>query len=1101
MPYGDPSLYYGNQSAEDLPLYGNEQANLTGMRASYGDIPAYMVSGAGQAAGGAYGGLRNMFTDIGGMIRPVTYTPPARVNVGYYGQSVQQTGFFRGLTGTLGLNDVPRGTYTYDYGMRQAGDFGERVGGGLMAGATTAAGLAFGATAGSAVAGAAGGFAGSALGPVGAAAGKFLGAAFGGYAIGLAGADYINDALAQRRQISSYLESTSFRYAGAGSPMADPRTGSGMSIGNRQKAVEMIRGMDISDPTLQTEDLSRILEQGSQMGMFQGANTMDNFKKKFKDLVDSVKAVTKTFQTTLEEGMKILKDFKGIGVDPGRVPEMALMSDAIGRATGRTAQEVMGLGMQGAEMFRGTGVQMSIGYQANVMNLASVRASRDAQLLSQEAVSQAGGEEALAARMTASGLQFAQSALGRGFAAGFFGKSGFDQSAFREMMTGGKFDYNAMALQATKNIGSPEALIAYQANQEKFLSQAGSQMGGMGLQMMQNTEAMARATFMVQSGATKNMQDALRFSFQEMGLSSPEIEARVSSMKNAQGEFSARQAGAEATRLRTLEEEAQSNFLLFRAKDRVSDAVKSVADQVVAPMSNFVDKVSEKTMDFYQRQTVGLVRADVSGIDYSGFAGTAELDPRTPRRAKRAIDIDQGGAFLSKSAGEKLADSIEDGLLKGFGVEAKTLGQNEVATAEQLIIDKGIFGSKTVVQRADLERAVAESRNALMTVSEAQRMKDEGQLKNVEPGLAAALRQRKVNSYSSINEIAQATFGKDFGKLSRQEYGSLLLEAQSFPQMKETLENARRGAISLQTVDSAVAVQEHTQSLERIESARESANKRLGLELSPEAFNLVSLARTKRDTDPKEADRLLDQAMRAQTEAASRQGVFNGQSSGQISQAITRFMRDDSFKREAGIVQVAAGDIARTQVRRGMETLAGSLEVDLKSTTLGLPEQERARAAVTRLQSANPQDLITLPEDDVKLLRETNTGRALLQQRDVQKKIQDLQGSQALVAAESPEKKKEIVKQEMKGLAGLNEDQVSKLADTFVNRGSAAAAEQAFTNFSSQLAGNVVTAAPGGGLRETEKGTGEEQLQLQTNINLQILSALQALSAQLRGRN
>lgn len=1099
MPYGDPSQYYGNQTPEDLPMYGNEQANFTGMRNAYGDIPAYMMTGAGTAVGGASMGIRNMFTDIGGMVRPVTYTPPARVNVGYYGQTVQQTGFFRGLTGTLGLNDHPRGTYAYDYGLRNASDFGERLGGGLAAGATTGLGLAFGATAGSAVAGAAGGFFGSALGPVGAAAGKFLGATFGGYALGLAGADYINDSLAQRRQINNYLESTSFRYVGAGSPMADPRTGSGMSVGNRQKAVEMIRGMDIADPTMATEDLSRILESGSQMGMFAGANTMENFKKKFKDLVDGVKSVTKVFQTTLEEGMKILKDFKGIGVDPGKVPELAMMSDSIGRATGRTAQEVMGLGLQGAEIFRGTGVQMSIGYQANVMNLASVRASRDAQLLSQEAIAQAGGEEALAARMTASGLQFAQSSLGRGFAAGFFGKGGFDQGAFREMMMGGKFDYNALALQATKNIGSPEALIAYQANQEKFLSQAGQQFGGMGLQMMQNTEALSRATFMVSSGATKNMQDALRFSFQEMGLSQPEIETRISSMKNAQGEFTARQAGADASRMRTLEEEAQSNFLLFRAKDRVADAVKGVADGVVAPMSNFIDSVSEGTMDFYQRQTSGLVRANVGGVDYAGFAGTEQLDSvRTPRRRARAIDLDVGGSFLSKSAGEKLASEIDAGNLNGFGLKSRTLTGSETASPDQLIIDQGIFGSKTVVQRADLEKAISESRTALMTVSEAEKMKEEGQLKGINSGLTQALRNRRVDRHSTVDQLALASYGKDLTKLSRQEYASLLLEAQAFPEMKSVLENARSGAIALQTIDSAVAVQEHTQSLVDIEGARSAANQRLGLELSPQAFNLAALAKAKRASDPKEAERLMDQAMQIQSAEAQRKGVFNSQTTGQISRALGRFMSEDSFNVEAGIVQRAAGDIARTQTRRAFDSLAGSLEVDFKTTQLSMSQQEKARTAITRLATGKPQDLVDLAEDDVKLLRETNTGRALLQQRDVQKRISDLQGSQALAAATDPEKKKELFKDSMKGLAGVSEDQITKLADTFVNRGSGAAAEQAFTTFASSVAGNVVTAGPSGGLRETDKGTGDEAMMLQTNINLQILTALQALSAQLR---
>src|SRR4051812_28446216 len=125
MPDGDPSLYYGNQYPDEMPMYGDSQANLTGMRASYGDVPAYMMAGAGATYGGAASGVRNMFSDLGGMIRPVTYTPPARVNVGYYGQTAQQTGFFTGLTGTLGFNEAPRGVNSYDYGRRQASDFGE----------------------------------------------------------------------------------------------------------------------------------------------------------------------------------------------------------------------------------------------------------------------------------------------------------------------------------------------------------------------------------------------------------------------------------------------------------------------------------------------------------------------------------------------------------------------------------------------------------------------------------------------------------------------------------------------------------------------------------------------------------------------------------------------------------------------------------------------------------------------------------------------------------------------------------------------------------------------------------------------------------------
>jgi hypothetical protein len=1074
------------------------------MRAAYGDVPAYMIAGGG---GGGYGGsgagagLQNMFTDVGAMIRPVTYTPPARVTTGYYGQAIQQTSFTRGLTGTLGLNDVPRGTFAYDYGLRTATDFGERVGGGLAAGAVTGAGLAFGATAGSAIGGVLGGIAGAAFGPVGSAAGAMLGKAFGGYAMGMAGADYTNNALAQRRGIEAFIESTSSRYIGAGSEMADPRTGAGMSRGNRQKVSEFIRTQDIKDPTMDTGDLTKILEEGTRLGMMVGTQNIEGFKKKFKDLVDGVKVVSKVFQTTIEESMKVMKDFKGIGVDASKVRDLTLQSDAIGRATGRTAQEVMGLGMQGAELFRGTGVEMGIGYQANIMNLSSVRAARDAGKLSQEAIAQAGGEEALSARMTASGLQFAQSNLGRGFAATFYGKQGFDEGAFRQATQGGEFDYSKMALKAVQNIGTPEALIGFQANQEKLLSKAGKEFGGQGLQMMQNVEAMSRASFMVKSGVTKNMEDALRYSFIELGMGNPEIETRLASMKNAQGEFSARQAGAEATRVRNITEEAQSNFLFYRGKQKVSDAVNSVVDQVVAPLSNFVGRTSEAAEDFYQKQTEGITRADVRGIDYAGYAGTLPIAPGAPRAPGKAIDLDVGGAFLGKSVGEKVAESISSGKLAPFGLDKMRLVKADQATLPgEIEVEQHLLGNRSVIKKADLEKAVERSRVSLMSVSEAQRMKEEGTLKETNPALVKALRDGTVTNESSVDEIAKATYGKDLSELNRKEYATLLLEAQTFPKIAGKLETVREGAMALQTVGNALSVAQLTKSNEEIAAARESASKKLGVPLTDEAFNLLSMARAKQSRDPKEASRLLDKAVEVQSADANRQGIFNNTKLSEITAATRRFMAEDTFKVEAGAVQRAAGDIAKVQAGRGMAALAASAELDLKSSALSGSEQESVRAAIGKLKSGKAQDLMDMPEADVKLLNETNTGRAITQQRDVVQRITALQDDKAILATREPEKRAALFKEGMKGLAGVSEEQIAKLSDTFVNRGGEAAADQAVTSFTSQVAGGTVTSAPSGTTQEAQKGTAEDNAVLQTNINLQILSALSALNSRLGAR-
>jgi len=598
------------------------------------------------------------------------------------------------------------------------------------------------------------------------------------------------------------------------------------------------------------------------------------------------------------------------------------------------------------------------------------------------------------------------------------------------------------------------------------------------------------------------MEDALRYSFQEMGMGNPEIEGRLGSMRNASGEFEARQAGAEATRVRNLSEEARSNFLLYRAKDKVSDVMKDVTDQLVAPMSNFVDRTMAFGEDFYQRQTEGIVRANVKGVRYEDFDGTLALAPGSlAEKARGAIDIDVGGSFFSRSAGEKLSTAVAEGKLAAFGLTTSKLKADQEAGPGQVIVDQGFFGNKTVVEREQLENAVAASRVAIMSVGEAEKMKQEGKLKDMAPGLTNALRAGKVTTASSIEEVSQGVFGKDLSKLSRKEYASLLLEAQSFPEMKELLDNVREGAIALQPIDDAIAVQQHTQNLEDIQKAKASTEQKLGgMNLSDEAFNLMSLAKAKRSRDPKEAQRLLDEAVKVQSIEAQRQGIFNNQTTGEITKAVSRFMEEDVFTADAAVVQRAAGDIARVQVKRGVEALSSSINVDLKTSKLTADEQEKIQGAISKLKSGRAEDLMNMPEEDVALLKETMTGRALLQQRDVVTRISALQDNQAIQATRDPGERRELFLSSMENLKGVSEEQISKLADTFVNRGSQAAAQQAFTSFTSTVAGDVVTAAPGGGNVETAKGTAEENMALQTNINLQVLTALSALAAQLNNR-
>lgn len=812
---------YRAQNPGGYPVYGDQQAAMTGMRASYGDIPAMMMSGvnyAGAAIAGAGQGLGNMLSAIGSRIMPVTYTPPARMQTGHYGQYSQETSFLGGLRSFMNLVDTPSGVSPFRLGYHNVSDFGERIGGGIAAAGTATAGLAVGAPVGAKLGGILGGVVGAAFGPLGVGIGSALGSLAGGM-VGYTGVDAIGEVFAQRRQMNAYLESSSFRYIGAGSSLADPRLGSGMNMSARRQSTDFMRQMDITDPTMNLDDMFNILRGASELGMMSGISDLDDFKKKFKNIVSGVKQVASTLNTTLEEGLRFMKEFKSIGIDASQMSEVTFQAAAMGKVAGRTAQEMVGIGMQGAELFRGTGIQMGIGYQQNVMNMSSIRAARDAGLISQELISQAGGEEALAQRMTASSMQFMQSAMGRGFGAAFFnpaaGPAGFDLRAFTAGAMQGGMSIQDLAMRGAENLGTPGKIIAYQANQDKFLSEMGKAFGGKGLDIARMNAAMASAQYLVQTGATENVDEALRYTLlTEQGMSPPEADALIAMTKNAGKAFRAQQAATENTMMQRQIDEAMRSRSVGFMVDTTLDYGKRLIEPVVQGAESRWDNIKEGLLTRWEKNILGIERADVRGISYSRISDLTDMKGQggAPGQLMEGVDLDENmngiiGAGLATSAalaafptgvtqvlgglvagstlayvgfqelitddaGEQLKQAVT--ALEGFGLGAgaitkgDTLERGEVS----LITDKNDLTQSATYQKvkqSDLVKALHESKSLGMTYEEAEKVADKDSVRTIETALARG----QVTNDMNLAEISKKIFGKEPKDLRRSELAAL----------------------------------------------------------------------------------------------------------------------------------------------------------------------------------------------------------------------------------------------------------------------------------------------------------------------------------------
>lgn len=783
--------------------YGDQQAKLTGYRASYGDIPAMLMSGAqtaGSAFMGAAEGAGSLLSTLGSMIRPATYLPPAQAYTGYYGQYEQQTGILRELAIMAGPARAPRGVNAYQYGYNAAANLGDRVGGGVVAAGTVAAGLGGGYLGG--LGGAIiGGAIGTAIaGPLGTAPGAFIGGLAGNIA-GYMGVDSISEPIAQRREINSFLEKSSFRYVGSGSPMADPRLGAGMSFQARRDVTDHMKQMDVRDPGMDMGDLYNILKGATNMGLFAGTRDMDDFKTKFKNVVEGVKAITKTLNTTLEEGLQFMKDFKAINIGADQMGAIGLQASAIGKATGRTAQEVVGLGLQGAEMFRGTGIEMKIGYQAQVMNMAAIRSARDAGIISQEAIVQAGGEEAMSQRMTAGGLQFAQSALGRGYGAAFYnpsaGPAGFDAGAFTKSIMSGGGNLTDLSYRAALNLSSPNAIMNYTINQTKFMSEVGKTFGGKGLQLGQLGSAAATADYYKQAGLGGTHEERMKYSLMEdQGMTSDQADVQLGMLKNAPKEFADKMKGLQVTKTQQAIDEAYRTSGLHYRWDVAMDKVSAFAEPAMKRIDRLWDGAKEKFVDYYDKDIKGITRYDLGGT--GGTALVGKQRPVTDRLKSRgeALDYSVGGGFFNPTKGEQVEDNLEilglGGLTEAkrvdkLGSDDVILGSTQVQEGKQV---QYMVNRKRVISRKALEGAVKD-REMLLTVNRARAEELSAKDKTItSPGIdiAGAVEEldKEYGDKLSLDIISKKLFkGKGVTELDEKQHATLLLAADDSPVLKK----------------------------------------------------------------------------------------------------------------------------------------------------------------------------------------------------------------------------------------------------------------------------------------------------------------------------
>jgi len=1049
-----------------MPVYGDQQSQYTLERSAFGETTAGLMQGASNLGGGASMGMHNMFSDVGQYIMPVGYHPSARSAGGNYGMYAMETSFSSGMGVMSGWSAVPKSLSAQEQIIIQAGGLGQRVGAGIGGGAAMVGGIAAGTIAGSAISSMVGG--------------GFAGLALGGIAAPMAGAavaEEVIKAVGQRQEIQSFLQSSSSRFVGAGSGMADPRTGSGMSIGARQETTQMIRSMDIADPRMDTGELTQILQSGTQMGLFSGSgNDIESFKKSFKEVTNQVKNITKVLHQTLQEGMETIKMLKDSGVGMGDITSTVNMADVTGKVAGRTASEMLGIGAQGAAMFRGTGIDMGVGFQANMMNSASIRAARDAGSLSAEAIRQAGGEEALTNRMTASGLSFAQSSTGRGMTAAFFSPStgGFNEGTFGSAMMGGQ-GMVSLAQQAAGNMSNPANLIAFQANQHKIISDMANQFGGQGLQIAETGNLAAQAGFLRQNIPGLSGKYAFSYTALQQGKSQAEIDTMLAQMSGAGAIYNANQAATSASARRLVIEESSRNSLINRATKGMSDFGKGILDDVAAPISRGIDSASESFTN------LALEMRGVQIADVGANTGLFLADSGAEFGPSRQISVDQGGFLTGRSIGSEIMDRIASGKYKSLGLSSGAVGGS---SSDVLLKGKGGISAEQA------QAIVQDAKNLTISDKEisAMRKKDDS-IDNMANSLRGKLAGVDLNKVESVDDLLVTMYGEGAttGMFGGAE-GKKRLAA-----TKVALGNrGKRGQAMIAMIDKrrdagialgeAMNVQKINGAGLNIDDVREELDEALfgqgaagfnpfGEQLSSRGFELISAAQAAEDRgDMGQAQKLREQALRAQNvDEADEQEFYD-------------LLSNNKDVREAARKGGAAFSAKATQVLAvARNKLADRAEGDLSGAD-GLVDKS---GIIANLRSGG---IAALTKTQVATLGSSKNidAQALASRATTLNDVGD-----RLKSAKTDSERRSILKGQGIGediIPGMLKDLKTASSDEF--KGVIAKHQEV-----ASLGGGVTAGVTGSG--STESGQADDLIRTQTRINNETLAIMQSLATRL----
>lgn len=258
----------------------------------------------------------------------------------------------------------------------------------------------------------------------------------------------------------------------------------GFQIGSQLRGMEGAIGLNGEVATF--GELSRLASNMGRMGMAQNVRTVQEFKEKFKQMVDTLKTVAHDMGTSLEEAQKMMNSMKSSGVfNKADVLKMSAGIRSTAMAGNLAMSEVSGAANIGSQIARSVGGLGRQGAFAGIKTMEQIGIAQKVGAITEEDIynatgmTGAEGRQALAAAQMQQSANFFRSSRGRYFLASVAGKDGtLNMDAVNEWMAGGDMTTGRTAELARKNL-SGVGRANFIRNEGRLRGAALQQFGGL----------------------------------------------------------------------------------------------------------------------------------------------------------------------------------------------------------------------------------------------------------------------------------------------------------------------------------------------------------------------------------------------------------------------------------------------------------------------------------------------------------------------------------------------------------------------------------------------------------------------------------------------